>query len=79
MAGAHISNAAEPTKMLRRVMRLSRLEIGAIIEPSYQSDGWRHSAIFAVETATSHFRGNHLAAVWQVGEGASPSPDAPFM
>jgi hypothetical protein len=40
--------------MLRRVMRLSWLEIGAIIEPSYQSEGWRRSATFAVETATSH-------------------------
>jgi hypothetical protein len=33
-------------------------------------------AIFAVETATSHSRGNHLAAAWQVGEGASPRRDA---
>jgi hypothetical protein len=33
--------------------------------------------MFAVETATSHFRGNHLAAVRQVGEGASPRLDAP--
>jgi hypothetical protein len=29
-----------------------------------------------VETATSHFRGDHLAAVWQVGEGASLRLDA---
>jgi hypothetical protein len=26
-------------------------------------EAWRGPAIFAVETATSHFRGNHLAAV----------------
>ena len=32
--------------------------------------------MFAVETATSHFRENHLAAVRQVGEGASPRLDA---
>lgn len=32
--------------------------------------------MFAVETATSHFRGNHLAAVRQVGEGAIPRLDA---
>jgi hypothetical protein len=32
---------------------------------------------FAVETATSHFRGNHLAAVRQVGEGASLRLDEP--
>ena len=33
MAGAHISDAAEPMKMLRRVIRLSWLEIGAVIDP----------------------------------------------
>jgi hypothetical protein len=54
MAGAHISEAAEPMKMLLRVIRLSWLEIGAVIEPSYQSEGWRRSATFAVKTATSH-------------------------
>ena len=27
------------------------------------NEGWHHSATFAVKTATSHFRGNHLAAV----------------
>jgi hypothetical protein len=76
MAGAHISDAAAPMKMLLRVIRLSWLEIAAVIEPSCQSEGWRRSATFAVETATSHFRGNHLAAAWQVGEGASPPLDA---
>jgi len=79
MAGAHISEAAAPMKMLRRVIRPSWLEIGAVIEPSGLSEGWRRSATFAVETATSHLHGNHLAAAWQVGEGASPSLDEPFM
>jgi len=79
IAGAHISEAAAPIKMLLRVIRLSWLEIGDVIEPSCHSEGWRRSATFAVETATSHYRGYHLAAAWQVGEGASPSLDAPFM
>jgi hypothetical protein len=51
MAGAHISDAAEPMKMLRRVIRLSWLEIGAVIDPFLNGEGWRHSATFAVETA----------------------------
>ena len=72
MAGAYVSEAAAPITMLLRVIGLSCLEIGAVIEPSGLSEGWRRSATFAVETATSHFRGNHLAAVWQVGEGARP-------
>ena len=64
-------------KMPLRVMRLwSGIEIGAVIQPSFPNEGWHRSAKFAVKTATSHFRGNHLAAVWQVGEGASLRRDA---
>ena len=64
-------------KMLLRVIWPSDwwLGVAIIIEPSFYNEGWRHSAIFAVETATSHSRGDHLAAVWQVGEGASPHRD----
>jgi hypothetical protein len=60
MAGAHISEAAAPITMLLRVITPSWLEIGAVIVPS-QSEGWRRPATLAVETATSHLRGNHLA------------------
>jgi hypothetical protein len=49
MAGAHISEAAAPMKMLLRVIRPLWLEIRAVIEPSCQSEGWRHPATFAVE------------------------------
>jgi hypothetical protein len=40
-------------------------------------EGWHRSIELAVETATSHlFLWNHLAAVRQVGEGASLRRDA---
>ena len=68
MAGAHNSVAAAPIQMFRRLMRLwSGIALGAVIEP-FQNKGWHRSATLAVETAASHFSGNHLAAVWQVGE-----------
>jgi hypothetical protein len=73
MAGAQISEAAAPTRMPLRVTTLLSLGSGitAVIKLSLCKEVWRSSAIFAVQMATSHFRGNHLAAVWQVGEGAS--------
>jgi hypothetical protein len=50
-------------KMLLRVIRLrSGMEVGAVIGLSFLQGGLA-PAIFAVETATSHFCGNHLAAV----------------
>jgi hypothetical protein len=40
------------------------LRVSAVIKLSFFSkEAWRSSAILAVETAASHFRGNHLAAV----------------
>ena len=39
MAGAHIREAAPPRKMVLRVIRLSWLEIGDVIEPSCHSEG----------------------------------------
>jgi hypothetical protein len=40
------------------------LGVSAVIKLSFFSkEAWRGSAILAVETAASHFRGNHLAAV----------------
>ena len=35
--------------MLLRVTRPSWLEIGAVIVPSYDGEGWRHSATLAVK------------------------------
>jgi hypothetical protein len=51
----------------RLMMMWSGIGLGAVIE-SFQNKGWHRSATLAVETAASHFSGNHLAAVWQVGE-----------
>jgi hypothetical protein len=64
IAGAHNSEAPAPMKMLLRVIScLAReLPLCAVIGPSFGNRGWRRSAMFAVETATSHLRGNHLAA-----------------
>jgi hypothetical protein len=76
MAGVLNSEAAAPMRILLHVLRLwSGIGIGAVIQPSFHNEGWRLSAIFVVETTTSHYRGNHLAAVRQVGEGTSPRLD----
>ena len=77
IAGAQSSEAAAPIKMLRRVMRpWSGTRIGVVIQPFSHDEGWHRSAKFAAEATTSHFCGDHLAAVWQVGEGASLRRDA---
>ena len=77
MAGAHNSEAAAPIKMLLRVMRpWSGTRIGVVIQPSSHDEGWHRSAKFAAKATTSHFCGDHLAAEWQVGEGASLRRDA---
>ena len=76
MAGVHTSEAQAPTNMPLRVIGDWQLGGGDFIDPSLRIEGWHHSAMFAAETATSHLCGNHLAAVWQVGEGASLRRDA---
>ena len=77
MAGAQITDA-EPARMtLRRVTPAAMREgFWTGKEPSTRKEGWRDSAMTAVETAASHLREDHLAAEWQVGEGASPRLDA---
>jgi hypothetical protein len=81
MAGAHSSEAAAPMNMLLRVIKPSWLETGAVIEPSCNGEGLARLCYVCRRNGhiPSRLRGNHLAAVWQVGEGASPSLDELFM
>ena len=79
MAGAHSSEAAAPMNMLLRVIKPSWLETGAVIEPSCKGEGLLCYVCRRNGHIPSRLRGNHLAAVWQVGEGASPSLDELFI
>ncbi len=77
MAGAHSSEASAPTRILLRVMRLwSGTAIGAVKWPSFNNEGWHRSAKFAANNGHIPLLWNHLAAVGQVGEGASLRRDA---
>jgi hypothetical protein len=67
MARALITDAEAARMKLRRVIS----EITK--QPSTREEGWRDSAMLPSLTATSHLRGDHLAAEWQVGEGRQPS------
>src|SRR6266568_4796754 len=76
MAGAQITDAEAARMKPRRVIPVlmsERFWVGK--EPSIRRAG-EIPLCLPPSTATSHLRGDHLAAEWQVGEGASPRLDA---
>ncbi len=77
MTGAQITDAEAARMKPRRVISALMPEgFGVGKEPSIRRRAGEIPLCLPPSTATSHLRGDHLAAEWQVGEGASPRRDA---